>query len=394
MGTSRGKRQRIREFCNKQFYQALHSKQRLKIFQGGTRSGKTYSLMQYVLFLMTTSNDPLTISIVRKTLPAIKRSVLRDFLHISKQLGIYWNGFHNRSDNTFTYNGHTLEMFSTDDAQKIRGSARDILWINEGNELFFEDYQQLAMRTRGEILIDFNPSDPIHFLYDLAERDDADLFISTYKDNKFLPKELVTEIERIKERDPDYWRVYGEGQRAIFSNRQIFKNWKYIPHSDFPEFNETALGIDFGYSNDPAVVLEIGKVGDKLYVHEWLYKKGMTNRDLAQFLKQNKLNDKLAYCDSAEPKSIEELKQMDCLVKPAIKGQGSINSGISLLKEFEIYISNESTNMKKEQLTYFWEELKDGTIINKPISKNDHTMDALRYCVYSRYKNRYDFFVI
>jgi phage terminase large subunit len=285
-------------------------------------------------------------------------------------------------------------MFSTDDAQKIRGSARDILWINEGNELFFEDYQQLAMRTRGEILIDFNPSDPIHFLYDLAERDDADLFISTYKDNKFLPKELVTEIERIKERDPDYWRVYGEGQRAIFSNRQIFKNWKYIPHSDFPEFNETALGIDFGYSNDPAVVLEIGKVGDKLYVHEWLYKKGMTNRDLAQFLKQNKLNDKLAYCDSAEPKSIEELKQMDCLVKPAIKGQGSINSGISLLKEFEIYISNESTNMKKEQLTYFWEELKDGTIINKPISKNDHTMDALRYCVYSRYKNRYDFFVI
>lgn len=387
-------RKRLKEYCNKQFYQAIDSKKRLKIFQGGTRSGKSWSLMQYCLYTMSVAKDPLTISIVRKTLPALKRSVLRDFLYISKQLGIYWLGKHNKSENTFTYNGHTLEMFSADDAQKIRGSARDILWINEGNELFFEDYQQLAMRTRNEILIDFNPSDPIHFLYDLSERDDADLFISTYKDNKFLPQELIDEIERIKERDPDYWLVYGEGQRAVFSNRQIFKNWKYIPHAEFPEFNETALGIDFGYSNDPAVVLEVGKVGDKLYVHEWLYKKGMTNRDLAEFLKNNKLNDNIMYCDSAEPKSIEELRQMDCLAKPSIKGQGSINAGISLLKEFEIIISNESKNIKKEQLTYFWEEMKDGTIINKPISKNDHTMDALRYVVYSRYKNRYDFFVI
>lgn len=387
-------RKRLKEYCNKQFYQAIDSKKRLKIFQGGTRSGKSWSLMQYCLYTMSVAKDPLTISIVRKTLPALKRSVLRDFLYISKQLGIYWLGKHNKSENTFTYNGHTLEMFSADDAQKIRGSARDILWINEGNELFFEDYQQLAMRTRNEILIDFNPSDPIHFLYDLSEREDADLFISTYKDNKFLPQELIDEIERIKERDPDYWLVYGEGQRAVFSNRQIFKNWKYIPHAEFPEFNETALGIDFGYSNDPAVVLEVGKVGDKLYVHEWLYKKGMTNRDLAEFLKNNKLNDNIMYCDSAEPKSIEELRQMDCLAKPSIKGQGSINAGISLLKEFEIIISNESKNIKKEQLTYFWEEMKDGTIINKPISKNDHTMDALRYVVYSRYKNRYDFFVI
>jgi phage terminase large subunit len=389
-----GNRKRLKEYCNKQFYQAIESKKRLKIFQGGTRSGKSWSLMQYCLYKMSTEEKPLTISIVRKTLPALKRSVLRDFLHISKQLGIYWLGKHNRSENTFIYNGHTLEMFSADDAQKIRGSARDILWINEGNELFFEDYQQLAMRTRNEILIDFNPSDPIHFLYDLSERDDAELFISTYKDNKFLPKELVDEIERIRERDPDYWRVYGEGQRAIFSNRQIFTNWQYIPHIEFPEFNETALGIDFGYTNDPAVVLEVGKVGDKIYVHEWLYKTGMTNRDLAEFLKANNLNNTIMYCDSAEPKSIEELRQMDCIAKPSIKGQGSINAGISLIKEFDVYISNESKNIKKEQLTYFWEEMKDGTIINKPIPKNDHCMDALRYVVYSRYKNRYDFFVI
>ena len=387
-------RQRVKEYCNKQFYQAVESKKRLKIFQGGTRSGKSWSMMQYCLYLMTISVKPLTISIVRKTLPALKRSVLRDFLHISRGLGIYWNGVHNRSDNTFEYNGHTLEMFSCDDPQKIRGSSRDILWINEGNELFFEDYQQLAMRTRGEILIDFNPSDPIHFLYDLAERDDADLFISTYLDNKFLPKELINEIERIKQRDPDYWRVYGEGQRAVYSDRQIFKNWKYIPKSQFPEFDDTTIGIDFGFSNDPCAIVEVARVNDKLYIHEWLYKKGLTNRDLSIYLKENKLNQIITFCDSAEPKSIEELRQMDVWAKGAIKGQGSINAGISLLKEFEIIVSSESSNLQKEQLTYFWEELKDGTIINKPIDKNNHLMDALRYSVYSRYKNRNDFFVV
>lgn len=387
-------RQRIEQFCNKQFYEALESNQRLKIFQGGSRSGKTYSIMQYVLYLLTITKEPMVISIIRKTLPALKRSVLRDFLNISKDIGIYWDGVFNKAENTFTYNGHTLEFFSADDSQKIRGSARDIAWLNEGNELLLEEYRQLAMRTRGNIIIDFNPSDPVHWIYDLAERDDADLFLSTYKDNKFLPKELVKEIERLKERDPDYWRVYGEGQRAVFSERQIFRDWHYIPYKDFPEFDDYTIGVDFGYSMDSCAIVKVAKQNDKLYVHELLYKKGMTNRDIAQFLKDNNLNDILTFCDSAEPKSIEELRQMDIWAKPAIKGQGSINAGISLLKEFEIIGSIESKNLQKEQQSYLWDELKDGTIINKPVDKNNHLMDALRYAVYSKYKNRNDFFVL
>jgi phage terminase large subunit len=302
---------------------------------------------------------------------------------------------HNKSENTFEYNGHTLEMFSADDAQKIRGSARDILWINEGNELFFEDYQQLVMRTRKKILIDFNPSDPVHYLYDLAERDDANLFISTYKDNKFLPKELVDEIERIKERDPDYWRVYGEGQRAVFSEKQIFKNWNYIPHKDFPQLDDEVLGCDFGFSQDNLAIVKVGKHNNNLYIHELIYKKGMTTRDIAEFIKQQKLDEMLMYCDSAEPKSIEELRQMSIWAKPAVKGQGSINAGISLLKEFDIYVSEESMNILKEQQSYIYDELKDGTIINKPKSNQaDHLLDSIRYCVYSRWRNRNDFFVV
>ena len=387
-------RKRIEQLCNRQFYEAINSNKRLKIFQGGTRSGKTYAIMQYILYLLTTSEKPLVISIIRKTLPALKRSVLRDFLKISKDIGIYHDGVYNKADNTFTYKGHLLEFWSSDDQQKLRGSSRHIAWCNEGNELLLSDFRQISFRSES-IIIDFNPSDPIHWIYDLAERDDADLFISTYKDNKFLPKDLVNEIERLRDRDPDYWRVYGQGQKAVFSERQIFKNWNYIPYAEFPDLDDIVLGCDFGFSQDNLAIVKVAKHHDKLYIHELCYKKGMTNRDIAKFVRDNNLSEYLMYCDSAEPKSIEELRQMDVWAKPAVKGQGSINAGISLLKEFDIYVSQESQNIMKEQQAYLYEELKDGTIINKPkANQQDHLMDSIRYAAYSRWKNRNDFFVI
>jgi phage terminase large subunit len=164
--------------------------------------------------------------------------------------------------------------------------------------------------------------------------------------------------------------------------------------AEFPEFDETVIGIDFGFTNDELAILEVGKIKDKLYINELMYKKGMTNRDIANFLKSINKNDVLAYCDSAEPKSIVELRQMGVLAKGAVKGAGSINAGISLIKEHEVFVSNESTNLKREQHSYYWQQLKDETIINKPIDANNHLMDALRYAVYSKYKNRSEFFVV
>lgn len=393
MGAGNGKR-RVKEFCNRQFYEAVNSKQRIKIFQGGSRSGKSWALMQYCLYLITTESKPITISIVRKTLPALKRSVLRDFNIIAKSLGVYYMGEFNKTELVFNYNGHTIEFFSADDAQKIRGSTRDVLWCEECNELNIEDFRQLSMRTKREILMSFNPSDPVHFIYDLCERDDADLFISTYLDNKFIAPEVKKELERLKKRDPDFWRVYGEGQRAVFSQRQIFRDWNYIDESEFPEELDWFMGCDFGYTNDPTAICLIAKKNDKVFVKEVLYKTGMTNRDIANHLKSLGLEDLLMYCDSAEPKSIEELKQMGILAKGAIKGAGSINAGISLMKEFDFYVSNKATNVKSEQIKYVWEELKDGTIINKARDRDNHSMDCLRYGLYSKFKNRNDFFVI
>jgi len=387
-------KRKVTEYCNIQFYQAIEAKERIKVFQGGTRSGKTYALCQYLIYLLTTRKDALVISIVRKTLPALKGSVQRDFISLLQKLGLYYQGVHNKSENTFKYKNHLVEFLSVDDSQKIRGRKRTHCFLNEANELIFEDFRQISMRTTEEMLIDFNPSDPVHWLYDeVIDRDDCFLSVTTYKDNQFLPLELVREIERIKDRDPDYWRVYGEGQRAVFSDRQIFQKWEYIPFKEFPEL-DWHLGCDFGFSNDSTAIVMVAKKNDKLYVHEILYSKGMTNRDIAEFLKREGKNQMLMYCDSAEPKSIEELRQMDVLAKAAIKGAGSINAGISLIKEFDVIVSSESKNLQKEQQMYFWEELKDGTIINKPIDKFNHLMDALRYATYSRYKNRNDFFVI
>jgi phage terminase large subunit len=393
MVTGNGKR-RVKEFCNRQFYEAVNSKQRIKIFQGGSRSGKSWALMQYCLYLITTESKPITISIVRKTLPALKRSVLRDFNIIAKSLGVYYMGEFNKTELVFNYNGHTIEFFSADDAQKIRGSTRDVLWCEECNELNIEDFRQLSMRTKREILMSFNPSDPVHFIYDLCERDDADLFISTYRDNKFIAPEVKKELERLKKRDPDFWRVYGEGQRAVFSQRQIFRDWNYIDESEFPEELDWFMGCDFGYTNDVAAICLIAKKNDKVFVKEVLYKTGMTNRDIANHLKSLGLENLLMYCDSAEPKSIEELRQMGILAKGAIKGAGSINAGLSLMKEFDFYISNKATNVKSEQMKYVWEELKDGTIINKACDRDNHAMDCLRYGLYSKFKNRNEFFVI
>jgi len=388
----------IEQRCNRQFYDLIESKKRFKVHQGGTRSGKTFAVCQYLTYLLTTSKEPLIISIVRKTLPALKGSVLRDFILILQQTGLYFEGTHNKAENTFTYGDHIVEFLSVDEPQKIRGRKRNIAFLNEANELNIEDFRQINMRCTDFLILDFNPSDPVHWIYDeIIPRDDCDTWITTYKDNKFLSKDLVFEIERMKERDPDYWRVYGEGQKAVYSARQIFNNWNFLPYDEFPEFDpaaEAVIGLDFGFSNDESAATLIFKKNDKLFIHELLYKKGMTNSDLVEYFKKLGYEDVLFYADAAEPKSIEQIKRDGLLIKPAIKGQGSINAGISLLKEFDIYVSKESKNIIKEYNNYYWEELKDGTIVNKPKDKFNHAMDSIRYGVYSQYGKKQNFFVI
>lgn len=390
----------MKQRINKQFRQLRKSTARLRVHQGGTRSGKTYAICQYLIWLLTeTKDNPLVISIVRKTLPALKGSVQRDFMEIAEAVNMFNDGaVFNKVESQFLYNGHLVEFLSVDDSQKIRGRKRNIAFLNEANELTMEDFRQINMRTTDYLILDFNPSDPVHWIYDeIIPRDDCDTWITTYRDNKFLSKDLVFEIERMRERDPDYWRVFGEGQKAVFTARQIFTNWTFKPLSEFPEFDrniEGVIGLDFGYTNHPTAAAYIVRKGDTIYIHELIYKTGLTNSDIIDELKHLGYSQTLIFYDAAEPKSGEEMKRLGMYVKAAVKGTGSINAGISLLKEFDIVVSQESKNIIKEYHSYYWEELRDGTIINKPMDRFNHAMDAIRYGVYSQYSKRNDFFVI
>jgi phage terminase large subunit len=307
---------------------------------------------------------------------------MRDFFDILKANGLYNETSHNKSSSEFQFNGNTIEFISLDKPTKIRGRKRDLLYVNEANEITFEDWQQLVFRTTGRIILDYNPSDEFHFIYDkIKPRDDVDFFITTYLNNPFLSEDIIKEIERLKDIDENYWRVYGLGEVGA-SQSIIFRIQDCV---DIPETAEfLSLGMDFGFTNDPTTIVEVWKQGDDIYLKELLFKTGLTNRDIDNHLKEFKVGRKEIFADSAEPKSIEELYRMGWNIKPATKGQGSINIGIDMMKRYRINVTRDSLNMIKEFRNYKWKEDKNGIVQNEPVDMFNHTIDAVRYALYDK----------
>jgi len=371
--------------CNTQFYQTVNSDKRIIVHQGGSRSGKTYAICQYLIYLLTTRENRLVITIARKTLPALKGSVYRDFMEIADKVGITYFAEINKAEMTFKYKNHLVEFISLDNEMKVRGRKRTHCFLNEANEFFLEDFNQLSLRTTEKMILDFNPSDVIHWIYsDICTRDDCDTYITTFEDNAFLDPEIKKEILRMKDRDADRWRVYGLGERATFKEGQIFDNWKWIDYKEFidKDSSEVSYGLDWGYSNDETSIVEVRRKNDRLYVHELLYKKGLTNQDIFNEIKNLGLEEEIFICDSAEPKSLEDMKRLGLYCKPSIKGAGSVMNGIQIIKEYDVFASKQSKNLLQEYQYYIWESNKDGQTINK-IKQNgmDHLMDAFRYAV-------------
>ena len=384
--------------CNTQFYQTVNSDKRIIVHQGGSRSGKTYAICQYLIYLLTTRKKKLIITIARKTLPALKGSVFRDFMEIAEKVGISYFAEINKADLTFKYKNHLVEFISLDNEMKVRGRKRTHCFLNEANEFYLEDFNQLSLRTTEKMILDFNPSDVLHWIYsDICTRDDCDTYITTFEDNAFLDPEIKKEILRMKEKDADRWRVYGLGERATFKEGQIFDNWKWIDYKKFldKEHCEVAYGLDFGFSNDPTTIVEVRRKNDRLYVHELLFRKGLTNQDIFEEIKKLGLQEEIIICDSAEPKSIEELRRLGAYCKPSQKGKGSVLNGIQVIKEYEVFASKQSKNLLQEYQYYIWDSNRDGKSINK-IKQNgmDHLMDALRYAVTTGLSRARDFVIV
>ena len=359
----------------------LNSDKKIIVEQGGTRSGKTYNIILWIIFEYCTNNRNKVITVCRKSFPSLRATVLRDFMSILEGHNLYNEKFHNKSNSEYYLFGNLIEFISLDQPQKIRGRKRDLLFINEGNELFWEDWQQLIFRTQERIIIDFNPSDEYHWIYDkVLPRDDCAFFKTTYLDNPFVEESIKKEIELLRDTDEQYWQIYGLGERAA-SRSTVFR---YAEVSHIPEDAElVAYGMDFGFTNDPSTLVSVYTKDINLYVKEHLYRTAMTTTDIHKFLLSEKLENKPIYADSAEPRLIEELRRMGHNIFPSLKGKDSVNAGIDLLKRYKINILSTSSNAISEFRNYKWKEDKTGALLNTPVDDNNHIIDPCRYATYS-----------
>jgi len=369
---------------------------RFIINQGGTRSSKTYSLCQ-LLIVYGLSNPNKIISIIRKSFPSLRSSVMRDFFEVLKELGIYSEKYHNKTEHIYTLpNGTTISFFSLDDAQKIRGRKHSVVWADEANELSFEDFNQLNFRCEEKMFFSFNPSDTQHWLYDIIERNDAIKIHSTYIHNTFLPKSLVKEIEELIKIDQDYYNIYALGLPSK-SNHVIYNHHKF--YTIAPPTHETILGMDFGHQH-PTALVRCDYIDNQVYVRELIYESGLITSVLVERVKEQLIKEGLPLsttivCDYARSEIIAELNANGLNCVNAIK---NVKEGIDAVKSKELYIHDDSVNLKKELNNYKWKVVNE-KLTDEVVKMWDDGLDAVRYSILYYKKNfasggGYDFYTL
>ena len=345
--------------------------------EGGTRSSKSYSVVQLLVYLASTKSN-LRISIVSHSLPHIKRGVLRDFKQIMENWQLWDDKRFSFSDFIFTFpNGSYIELFGLEDEGKARGPARDILFINEANLIKKALYDQLLIRTTGQVFLDWNPADFISWVYEVADNPSNKRIHSTYLNNlSNLSDSQIKNIEQYKDLPDDFmWKVYGLGERGA-AKELIYTQWKQY---DEMENGDVFYGLDFGYVH-PAALVKVTHYEGENYFEEIVYQSGLTLSDLSRIIKEKLPDRATIYADAAEPKSIEELYRQGFNIKPA---QKDVWAGIVKMKSYPINIKYNSQNLRREFMSYKWKKDKNDNVIEEPVKANDDLMDACRYAVFT-----------
>jgi phage terminase large subunit len=370
-----------------------NSKTRYTRNEGGARSTKTWSLCQLMITRAKENQkgkkvEPFVISIVRKTMVDLRSTVMKDFFNILKSMGMYHPDFHNKSECIYRFGNAEVEFFGCDDASKLHGRKRDILWINEANQLDLEDWTQLKLRTEGQIFFDYNPTDVVSWIYDLPSNECTDI-PSTYLDNPFLAETIVKEIQGLKEQDETYWTVYGLGLRAA-SHELIYTNYEVCHPEDIPKDIEPQFGLDYGDPSPNALVACYVKENVNtvdVWLDELLYEGNLNNKELMERMDSEiGIQQPEVWADSAEPKRIEEMNNYrrsngtGFYVHAVEKGPDSVKNGIDIVKRCRLHITQRSTNILAEIRFYKWRKFKE-IILDEPVKYKNHAMDAMRYCL-------------
>jgi phage terminase large subunit len=357
---------------------------RKKVIQGGTSAGKTLAILAVLIDIA--AKNKTEISVVSESIPHLRRGAIKDFAKVMQWTGRWVADRWNKTLLTYHFaNGSIIEFFSADSEARLRGARRQVVYINEANNIDFESYYQLAIRTSEAIYIDFNPTHEFWAHTEVLPEQDAELVILTYNDNEALPDTIKRDIElnRTKAETSAYWanwwKVYGLGQVGTLQGA-IYEDFEVVEGIDVSRAKFVALGLDWGFSNDPTALVAIYRQGDCLLIQELLYSTGLTNQDIADKLRSLGITRAWEIvADSAEPKSIEEIYRLGFNIKPAEKGPDSVRNGIDILKRFKLQVTKDSTNLIKELRSYTWATDKEGKNTGVPIDSFNHACDAMRY---------------
>jgi phage terminase large subunit len=352
-------------------YEAILGDKRFIINEGGSRSSKTYSLCQLMIIYCLQNNNKV-VSVIRKTFPALRATVLRDFIEILRDIGLYNEESHNKSEQIYTFaNGSMIEFFSVDNEQKIRGRKRDIAWCNEANELYFDDFTQLNMRTEDKLIFDYNPSDSASWLYELPAEESIKIK-STYKDNPFLPDSIKAQIEDLARTDEALYQIYALGEKAI-SKSNIYSQWTFLAHRP-SKFVKYVYGCDFGY-NHPTALMRVYYCDNDIYIEPVIYESYLTTTMLIEKLATLNIEQTVSIiADYSRPEIIQEMNTAGYDVLNANK---VVKKGIDNLKTFGVFCQDDKA-LKREYENYKWKKIAD-FITDEPVKLFDDAMDAIRY---------------
>lgn len=355
---------------------------RIRAISGGTSASKTISVLLYLIAKAQSDKTPTLTSVVSESFPHLRKGAMRDFLGIMQAHGYFKDDRWSKTDYTYTFEtGSQLEFFSADQPGKVRGPRRDRLFVNEANNVNAEAFEQLLIRTKEFCFADWNPVTEFYMYTDyIGQRDDVEFIVLTYKDNEALSDDIVREIEARKN-NKNWWQVYGLGLLGEVEGR-IYTDWNIIdeiPH----EAELVRRGLDFGFTNDPTSIVDIYRYNGGYILSERLYRKGMHNNDIAAFLQNLEKPTTLVIADSAEPKSVEEIRKYGVPIlgaeKKGVTGKSYLRYSIEYVQQQRISVTKASLNLIKEYRGYLWMADRDGKIINEPTPGNDHALDAVRY---------------